>query len=342
MIVKRNVQNVTFRYKIYPYRHFFTRNVRCLNGFNNFYAKGSWEVTLSNVQYKNIQLPNGETIAYQEREGGHKKILLIHGNMTSSVHWDLVLENMDPSYKLYAIDMRGFGRSTYHNQIRSIKDFSDDVTEFVKAISLSDFSIIGWSTGGAVAMQFVAENPGICKKLVLLASASTRGYPFYGTKADGQPDFENRLTTYEEIKLDMGKTKLYQTAYKIKDREFLKMVWDSLIYTKNQPNAEKYEEYIDDMLTQKNLAEVYYSLNTFNISEKHNGLIDGNGLVKNIKLPVLVLRGDRDLIIREYMTKEIMEDLGDVARFVELKDCGHSPLMDDLDQLLHVITEFLD
>ena len=49
-------------------------------------------------------------------------------------------------------------------------------------------------------------------KLVLLASASTRGYPFYGMKADGQPDFENRLTTYEEVKLDVGKTKLYQTC----------------------------------------------------------------------------------------------------------------------------------
>ena len=240
------------------------------------------------------------------------------------------------------IDMRGFGRSTYHNQIRSIKDFSDDVAEFTKAVSLSHFSVIGWSTGGAVAMQFVAENPGICKKLVLLGSASTRGYPFYGRKADGQPDFENRLTTYEEVKLDMGKTKLYQTTYKIKDRDFLKMVWDALIYTKNQPSPEKYEEYVDDMMTQKNLEEIYYSLNTFNISEKHNGLIEGNGLVKNIKLPVLILRGDRDLIIREYMAKEIIEDLGDVARFVELKDCGHSPLVDDLDQLLHVITEFLD
>ena len=123
-------------------------------------------MTLTNVEYKHVQLPNGETIAYQEREGGHKKVLLIHGNMTSSVHWDLVLENIDPRYKLYAIDMRGFGRSTYHNQIRSIKDFSDDVSEFVRAISLSDFSIIGWSTGGAVAMQYVADNPGMCNKLV--------------------------------------------------------------------------------------------------------------------------------------------------------------------------------
>jgi pimeloyl-ACP methyl ester carboxylesterase len=338
MIVKRGVQNRPFRYKmdlLLIMGLFYKREI-------NFIKKGSWEVTLSNIEYKYIQLPNGETIAYQEREGGHKKILLIHGNMTSSVHWDLVLESMDPSFKLYAIDMRGFGRSTYHNKIRSIKDFSDDVAEFVRAVSLSDFSIIGWSTGGAVAMQFVADHPGICQKLVLLASASTRGYPFYGTRADGQPDLENRLSTYEEIRLDMGKTKLYQTAYNLKDRDFLKMVWNSIIYTKHQPHPEKYEEYVDDMLTQKNLAEVYHSLNTFNISEKHNGLVDGNGLVKNIKLPVLILRGDRDRVIREYMVKELIEDLGDVARFVELKDCGHSPLVDDLDQLLHVVTEFLD
>ena len=42
------------------------------------------------------------------------------------------------------------------------------------------------------------------------------------------------------------------------------------------------------------------------------------------------------------MAKEIIEDMGNVARFIELKDCGHSPLVDDLDQLLQVITEFLD
>ena len=84
-------------------------------------------MTLSNVQYKKVKLPNGETIAYQEREGGEKKVLLIHGNMTSSKHWDLVLENMDDRYKLFAIDLRGFGQSSYNHEIRSIKDFSEDV-----------------------------------------------------------------------------------------------------------------------------------------------------------------------------------------------------------------------
>lgn len=299
-------------------------------------------MTLSNVKYKNVTLPNGETIAYQERVGGEKKVLLIHGNMTSSKHWDLVLEQMDRSYKLYAIDMRGFGQSSYHNRIQSIKDFSDDIKGLVDAIGLTDFSIIGWSTGGAVGMQFVADYPGYCSKLVLLASASTRGYPFYGVNENGQTDPANRISTYDEIKVDPIKTIPTQHAYDTKDHDFLKAVWNAAIYTKNQPSEEKYEEYVNDILTQKNLAEVYHSLNTFNISNKHNGLLEGNGLVRNIQLPVLVLRGDRDLVITEQMAQEIVEDIGSNARFVELKDCGHSPLIDDLEQLLQVISEFLE
>ena len=73
------------------------------------------------VQYKQVDLPNGERISYQEREGGEKKLLLIHGNMTSSKHWDLVIEHLDPSYKVYGIDMRGFGNRPITIQLHRLK-----------------------------------------------------------------------------------------------------------------------------------------------------------------------------------------------------------------------------
>lgn len=295
---------------------------------------------LSNVKYKAVELPNGETISYQERAGGKKKVLLIHGNMTSSKHWDLVLENMDPDYKLYAIDLRGFGRSTYHQEIRSIEDFSEDVKDFTEKIGLDDFSIMGWSLGGAVGMQFSADYPGLCTKLVLLSSASTRGYPFYGTWF-GQLIFDHRLRTYHEIKMDLGKTIPIQFAIDTKCKPFLKTMWSTLVYTKNQPDKKRYDEYIDDTCTQRNLAAVYHALNIFNISDKYNGLVKGSGLAKNISIPVLVLRGERDYIMSEQMAEEIVADIGSNAKFIELKDCGHSPLIDDLDQLLQVITNFL-
>ncbi len=298
-------------------------------------------MALSSVQYKSVELPNGETIAYQERAGGEKRVLLIHGNMTSSKHWDLVLENMDPDYKLYAIDLRGFGRSTYHQEIRSIEDFSEDVKDFVDRIGLDEISIVGWSSGGAVGMQFAADYPGRCTKLVLLGSASTRGYPFYGTSWFGQLIFDHRLRTYHEIKMDLGKTIPIQFAIDTKCNPFLKTMWSTLVYTKNQPDKKRYNEYIDDTCTQRNLAAVYHALNIFNISDKYNGLVKGSNLAKNINIPVLVLRGDRDYIMTEQMAQEIVADIGSNAKFIELKDCGHSPLIDDLDQLLQVIINFL-
>jgi pimeloyl-ACP methyl ester carboxylesterase len=96
------------------------------------------------------------------------------------------------------------------------------------------------------------------------------------------------------------------------------------------------------MMTQRNLAEVYHALNTFNISHINNLAADGTNQAKEITIPVLILRGEHDLVINADMAEETMADLGENARFVELKNCGHSPLVDDLEQLLSVISEFLN
>ncbi|MFK9089871.1 alpha/beta fold hydrolase [Bacillus salipaludis] len=293
-----------------------------------------------NVSMNEVLLPNGETLAYREREGGDVNVLLIHGNMTSSKHWDLVLDNMDPKYKLYAVDLRGFGGSSYNNLVMSIKDFSDDVKLFVDEIGLKDFAVAGWSTGGAVAMQFAADYPGYCNKLILLASESTRGYPFDGKINEN--DEPRRFALHSEIKRDLIRTIPVQTAYDTNDAALLKLIWNAVIYTHKQPSPELYDEYVQDMRTQRNLAEVHHCNNTFNISRYHNGLVAGNGKVDLIDVPVLVLQGDRDLVILKEMTKELVEDLGEKAAYIELKDCGHSPLVDDLPQLLKTITQFLE
>ncbi|WP_342543694.1 alpha/beta hydrolase [Paenisporosarcina sp. FSL H8-0542] len=288
-----------------------------------------------------ILLDNGETISYRERYGGEQVVVLVHGNMTSSQHWDVLIDALDPRYKLYALDLRGFGESSYHTRVQGIADFAADLRGFVDALGLETFHLVGWSTGGAICMQFVADNPGYCEKLVLLASASTRGYPFSGTKADGTPDLQTRLQSIEEVETDAGKTKAIQGLYDTKNREGLKGLWNALIYTHKQPDEKKYDEYVSDMLTQRNLADVYHSLNTFNISNVHNGLSQGTNQAKDVTIPVLILRGDRDYVVSEEMTQEIVEDLGENATYIPLTNTGHSPLIDDLPQLTQRIEEFL-
>lgn len=293
------------------------------------------------IEVKKVTLTNGEEIAYRERPGGQQVVILIHGNMTSSKHWDVLIDTLDSRYKVYAIDLRGFGYSTYYHKITSINDFSDDLKLFVDELNLHSFVLVGWSTGGAVAMQFEVDYPGLCEKIVLVASASTRGYPMFGTLADGTVDSQNHLQTLEEIEQD-PKTIGMQHLYDTKNKEGLRSVWNAVIYTHHQPETSQYEAYLDDMLTQRNLADVYYALNTFNLGPSHNGVSEGTKEAENIQVPVLVMYGERDAVVTKQMTEEIMEDLRYVAQYVELEDVGHSPMIDDLPQFKSEIERFIN
>ncbi|MFC4023308.1 alpha/beta fold hydrolase [Oceanobacillus longus] len=292
------------------------------------------------VALKKVTLSNGESIAYREREGGKEVVILVHGNMTSSVHWDLVIENLSPNYKVYAVDLRGFGESSYESPIAAIKDFSDDLKLYVDELQLKNFALVGWSLGGTVCQQFCADYPSYCNRLFLLASGSSRGYPFYPLGEDGLPDINNRPKTLDQI-MDGDKTKMVQTAYDTLNYDFLKQVWDMSIYVNNQPDEERYQKYLEDMTTQRNLAECYHALNTFNISDGHNGLVAGENRVKDITIPVMIAWGEHDMVVTKQMTDELIEDFGDQAVNKELQGCGHSPLIDDLEQLLQTMEDFL-
>ncbi|ATP38790.1 alpha/beta hydrolase [Solibacillus sp. R5-41] len=288
-----------------------------------------------------VKLSNGETLTYRKRDGGDELVVLVHGNMTSSKHWDLLLESMDASFTIYAVDLRGFGGSTYNTRITKIKDFSDDVKLWIDELQLKDFTMIGWSTGGDVAMQFCADYEGLCKKLVLFASGSTRGYPFFASNEDGSPNLSKRLGTIEEVEQDGMKTIPMQHMYDTENREGLKVVWNSAIYTNKQPENVRYEEYVDDMLTQRNLADVYHALNTFNISAVNNEIATGTNQVKDIQIPTLILYGDRDYVVPELMTNEIIEDFKGRAHVKKLANCGHSPLVDSLEEVTEAIEQFI-
>lgn len=289
---------------------------------------------------RTVDLPNGETMGYRVREGGDDVLLLVHGNMNSSQHWDLVMEHIDPRFTVIAIDMRGFGVSTYHTPITSLQEFTSDLKLFVDAIGLKRFALMGWSTGGGVVMQFAADYPDQVSKLILMASMSTRGYPFYAEHADGSIDVSRRVATYEEIcNLQYNRVKV--EANQNRDREFNRMLYNAVIYDRNQPSPEHYEVYLDDMLTQRNLMDVYHALNVFNISHTNHEAGRGTGAIDRIQAPTLVLWGEHDQVIPEPMMRELIEDLGSRAKLCILENCGHSPLVDDLPQLLKRMEEFL-
>lgn len=288
-----------------------------------------------------VEIGNGETLCYRKSGEGPVTLLLIHGNMSSSRHWEPLMKALSPEYTLYAVDLRGFGDSTYHRGIESLADFAADLVLFTDKLNIKNFIPVGWSTGGGVAMYLAATRPQKVDKLILVESMSYRGYPIHRKDPQGQPLPGRFYAGKEEMAADPIQVAPVVAALEAGNSAFLKMLWDQLIYVVNQPPEDEYRETLAATMQQRNLVDVDWALTSFNIGSTHNGVAEGSGLVDKITCPVLSFWGDKDLVVTRGMVEETAEAIGENLRLVILENCGHSPIVDVPDTLAAEIKAFL-
>lgn len=288
---------------------------------------------------KTIDLDTHETIAYRQSGDHGPVVLLIHGNMSSSVHWQVLMERLENDYQVYALDMTGFGDSTYHRQLESLHDFSRDVTNFIEKLALENVNIVGWSTGGGVVLETAADIPDKIQKVFILDSVGIQGYPMFEKDAAFQPILTRRIHTREDIAVDPVQVLPILKAYENNDRAFMKMVWNATIYQLNQPSDADYEIYLDAIFKQRNLVDVDVALANFNISHQHNGVVKGNGRIDLVKAPVVIMHGAKDLTVPMSDSEYTKNVLKDQAELVIFDNVGHSVLTDNLDLLVDTLVE---
>lgn len=294
----------------------------------------------NNLEMKKLKLENGETLAYREAGNGNNILLLVHGNMCSGVHFLPIAERLPPDFKAYIVDLRGFGDSTYNNRIDSIKDLSDDLFAFVNNLDVKNFTMLGWSAGGSVCLQFGADYSDIVKKIVLIESVGYTGCPLSKKDDQGKIMMGQVYKDRAEMAEDPEVAPCLR-AIENKDFHAMSILWDRAIYSNRKPLPEDNKLYINATLKQRNLVDVYWALALFNISNTHNGYTEGNNLINKIKASVLSLWGEADIIIPEATARGTVETLGDKAELMILKDSGHSPLIDCPDLLMQKIGDFI-
>ncbi|WP_315551111.1 alpha/beta hydrolase [Microbacterium aurum] len=153
------------------------------------------------------------TVGILERVGDNpatapeQTVVLIHGNVSSSLFWQELMQDLPSDLRVIAIDLRGFGEteSLPVDATRGVRDFSDDVHATLAALGIETAHLVGWSMGGGVVMQYALDYP----VLSLTLQAPVSPYGFGGTRRDGSrltdddagcgggganPDFVQRLT----------------------------------------------------------------------------------------------------------------------------------------------------
>ncbi|MEU1971199.1 alpha/beta hydrolase [Microbacterium sp. NPDC019599] len=112
-----------------------------------------------------------------------RTVVLVHGNGSSSLFWQEVMQDLPHDLRVVAVDLRGYG-GTEHAPIdatRGVRDFSDDLFETLQALGIPTAHLVGWSMGGAVILQYALDHP----VLSLTLESPVSPYGFGGTRRDG-------------------------------------------------------------------------------------------------------------------------------------------------------------
>lgn len=110
-------------------------------------------------------------------------VVFVHGNVSSSLFWQEIMQDLPGDLRVIAIDLRGFGESESVpvDATRGLRDYSDDVRVTLEALEIPTAHLVGWSMGGGVVMQYALDHP----VLSLTLQAPVSPYGFGGTRRDG-------------------------------------------------------------------------------------------------------------------------------------------------------------
>ena len=115
-------------------------------------------------------------------------ILLLHGNFSSAIYWQPLLQQLHHDYYLIAPDLRGYGKTQRArvDATQGARDWSLDLQALLTTLGISQTHVVGWSLGGAVAMQMAWEVPALISSVILICPVSP--YGFGGTRGiEGLP-----------------------------------------------------------------------------------------------------------------------------------------------------------
>ncbi|MEE3485715.1 MAG: alpha/beta hydrolase [Bacteroidales bacterium] len=101
-------------------------------------------------------------------EQGHgQPLILLHGNGESCDYFEHQIAYFSKQYHVIALDTRGHGKSPRGEKPFTIKQFAEDLHDFMDENGIEKAVILGFSDGGNIALTFALKYPERIEKLIL-------------------------------------------------------------------------------------------------------------------------------------------------------------------------------
>jgi pimeloyl-ACP methyl ester carboxylesterase len=130
----------------------------CLHLYNPIRCQTMKEFTYHDSEVK---------LNYIEGPINGSPLLLVHGNMGRWQSFTPVLENLMQEHHLYAVDLRGHGKSSRVANSYILQNHVLDMVSFIKNQIAKPEKIFGLSLGGMIGLMIAANHPELVTSLVI-------------------------------------------------------------------------------------------------------------------------------------------------------------------------------
>lgn len=262
---------------------------------------------------------------YVEKGRGAIPIIFLHGFGESLKSWYDLIPHFDTrEYKLFLIDLKGFGRSsTVQDGMYGIADQSAIIIKFIEKKKLRSVILIGHSYGGGVALftqtlMQQKKNPPIEKLILIDSAAYNEDIPFFIKQL--------RIPVINKFILNIT-SKRFRAKY----------ILNRIVFDQKKISPKLINRYTESF---SGKGKNY----TFIKAAKM--IVPGNYersilQYKQIKIPCLIIWGANDSIISPKLAIRLNKDLPN-SQLKLIDQCGHIPHQEYPERTFHLIEDFLN
>lgn len=256
-------------------------------------------------------LVTDQGLVHYEVIGRGRPVILVHGWLGSTALWRDSLIYLRKYYRVYALDLWGFGESGTETYSYSVKDFVKMIDLFMETLGISQSPIVGHSMGGTVSLWVAIEYPHRVSKVVVAGS------PIVGSSLA----WTLKLAGLRPIAVTLFNM---MWAFRLGLRIASPMIsrnprfWDMLVSDLSKTTVESFLR---------------------SISSLHK--VDLRPMLDEIRVPVLGIYGDQDNIVHPLQWQPMQDGIPNavVERFAK---AGHMMMLDEPNEFNRKLKSFLD
>ena len=102
-------------------------------------------------------------------EGNGRPLVFIHGLSDNLLYWEVLTTDLKNDYEVIRFDLRGHGESELGSDEITIDTYIEDLNNLLDDLNVSGVGLIGFSLGGAIALDFALKYPDKVDSLVIMS-----------------------------------------------------------------------------------------------------------------------------------------------------------------------------